>query len=419
MPNFNDSGHFDSLYGQVALEPEIADLASKPLVQRLRHVRLSNIDSLDMPGISSISRYEHALGTAYLCKQVGLNKTLSREERLLLEAAALIHDTALAPFGHLAEEALQYTKTGFNHEKQWALLLAGDDVSALGGVDLQLYLGHQSGLRQWVLRTFGSNIDLRLNELFELIRGRGRFGKVIAGDMDVDNLDNVTRIAFHMGLPVDRALPIRIVQSISGMAESGDILFSGSAVPDIKNWLELREVVYDHLMLSEADFSGKLMLLYSTVKAFEVGKFTLEDWKLTDIDYLGRLLSTGEKAIKETIQRWLLGEIWDLSPFLWLDGSLPSFSTLREFSMQVSRIIGREYFAYRIKDKRKRSVKIGLRYEGVVEFGEDPKRWLLGGGSPIRRAFTSGEAATIAGLSADFFDCGCYGHSRRAGASLF
>ena len=34
-----------------AFHDDIAALASKPIVQRLRHVRLSNIDSIDLPGI--------------------------------------------------------------------------------------------------------------------------------------------------------------------------------------------------------------------------------------------------------------------------------------------------------------------------------------------------------------------------------
>lgn len=55
---------FDPLYGNVEFEPAIADLASQPLVQRLRHIRLSNVDSSGLPGIANVSRYEHALGSS-------------------------------------------------------------------------------------------------------------------------------------------------------------------------------------------------------------------------------------------------------------------------------------------------------------------------------------------------------------------
>lgn len=57
MASLFEDSFFDALYGEVRMEPAIADLASRPLVQRLRHIRLSNIDSLASPGIAHISRY--------------------------------------------------------------------------------------------------------------------------------------------------------------------------------------------------------------------------------------------------------------------------------------------------------------------------------------------------------------------------
>src|SRR5881275_1181424 len=98
----------DALYGPINLDGAILDLIRQPIVQRLRHVRLSNIDSVCIPGISNISRYEHSLGVAFLASQVGFNSTLSTDDSLVLQAASLIHDSAITPFGHLAEEAYWY-----------------------------------------------------------------------------------------------------------------------------------------------------------------------------------------------------------------------------------------------------------------------------------------------------------------------
>src|SRR5690349_5656478 len=98
----------DPLYGELTLPKAIVQLLSKPIVQRLRHIRLSNIDSLDMPGIANISRYEHVVGTAYLLSQTGLFSKLDVETATWLQAAALLHDWAILPYGHLIEEASQY-----------------------------------------------------------------------------------------------------------------------------------------------------------------------------------------------------------------------------------------------------------------------------------------------------------------------
>jgi len=70
---------YDSLYGEVSLDSAIAELSRTPLMQRLRDVRLSNVDSIVMPGISNISRYEHSLGVAYVASRVAFAHTLSRE----------------------------------------------------------------------------------------------------------------------------------------------------------------------------------------------------------------------------------------------------------------------------------------------------------------------------------------------------
>ena len=419
MSKARNNTYLDVLYGDITFADEIGDLIYRPLLQRLRLIRLSNIDSLNMPGISGLSRFEHALGTAYLCTRVGFYHSLRLQEQLLLQAAALIHDTAISPFGHLAEEALQYVETGFNHERKWALLLGGDDPPDTGGIGLQLFLGRQSGLNEWILQTFGTDIHRPMNELFELISGRGTFGKLIAGDMDLDNLDNVTRIAYHMGLDCTGVSPVKLATLMSGVTPSGDLMFSPEAVPLIHTWLGLREAVYARLMLSETDFAGKVMLLYATVKAYEAGVFTLDDWKWNDLDYLTQLSSASDRIIRETTRRWMLGDVWDLSPLLWVEGPLPQLSKLKSFSELVSDRIGREYFAYRIKDKRKRHVRIFVDADGIVELGEDSSQWLLGGGSPTKRSFTATEAASINSVVQEFFGTQCFALGRTLEASLF
>src|ERR1700686_5031965 len=112
----------DPLYGEINLPKEILDLAGRPILQRLRHIRLSNIDSLSMPSIANISRYEHSLAVSFLSSRVSFGIGLDRDMSLALQAAALLHDTAIPPLGHLAEEALAYFASDFEHEKKWQRL---------------------------------------------------------------------------------------------------------------------------------------------------------------------------------------------------------------------------------------------------------------------------------------------------------
>src|SRR6266511_2702497 len=364
----------DSLYGEIELDAEIYDLMRCPLVQRLRYIRLSNIDSLSMPGIANISRYEHSIGVAYLASKVGFSHLLPRNDKLVIEAAGLIHDTAITPFGHLAEEALRYVSSDYDHEAKWSLLLGPESSDELGGVDLQLYLGRESGLRRWAYRTFERDAEHYLEKIFDAVKGTGDYGKCIATDIDLDNLDNVTRIAHHMGIEVDHNLPLLIASKMVQFTMNREIIFSDDSIDLIEQWLQLREKVYNCLMLSRDDFCGKAMLLFSS-----------------------------------------------LSELVWMHGKPPDFRQIYSFSEDISRMIGRTCFAYRIKDKRTRSLSLHLSSGKQVILGKDPSMWLLGVASPVRRNFSSDENNRIAEIASTFFSTIYLGTSTlsKRHASLF
>src|SRR3546814_688758 len=137
--------YLDALYGDVSFGPEISDLIHEPIVQRLRHVRLSNIDSIAMPGIANISRYEHVLGVAHLANQIGIRRKLPSFDHLALVAAALLHDWAITAFGHLVEEAFNYAGVNFHHEDKLNSILHGQPGGGdTLGVNLQIQIGSAS-----------------------------------------------------------------------------------------------------------------------------------------------------------------------------------------------------------------------------------------------------------------------------------
>jgi HD superfamily phosphohydrolase len=395
---------YDALYGEVILDETTADLVWRPLVQRLRQVRLSNIDSLDMPGVANISRFEHSLGVTHLASQVGFRLGLSRHDRIALQAAALIHDTAITPFGHLAEEASRYLSLDSDHEMKWSLLLAGEEPRELGGLDRQIFLGHTSGLRDWADKTFGGSGPEMLAKIIEAIQGRGMLGPCIAGKIDLDNLDNVVRIALHMGLRPDPDLPVRIAKAMSEISAAGEIVFRDEALPDIRAWIDTREQVYGRLMPSPLDFCGKLMLTYATVSALRAGLLHQTDWHLTDSGFIDRLLKAENVEAGETVKRWLLGDLWELADLMWMRGSTPPFTALEDFAAIVSERLRRRCFAYRIKDKRKRRVTAVIESGDRIVVGESSDRWLLGVGSPVHERFTRDDTRQISVVATQLFE---------------
>jgi len=407
----------DPLYGEQTLGESAEALARQPVIQRLRHVRLSNIDSVGMPGIANVSRYEHSVGTALLAAKVGFRTRLSSVEREILEAAALMHDSAIPPFGHLVEEAFAYVSAGVDHESRWSLIFANPGGHEVGGINLQIFLGRQAGIWSWAEKTFGNDAGTALAEILATSRGNGKFGKCICGDLDLDNLDNVVRAAFHMGIEVDRLLPVRIAEAMTDVDPRRGVVFRADAKSLIQTWLDVRKQVYGRFMLSRPDFVGKVMLIAATVEAYKRGLFTQRDWMLTDSAFLERLLAARHKEVSEPVANWLCGELWPLSELVWMDGQAPSYPPVYEFSQVLSKGLNRTCMAYAIKDKRFRALHFETSSGGAVDLGSATGRWLLGVCSSLRRCFGDVENKKIADYASKFFGTHCIGEADPWGTS--
>ena len=220
---------------------------------------------------------------------------------------------------------------------------------------------------------FGSEWSDRLGEIRADIAGSGRYGRCVAGSIDLDNLDNVSRIAYHMGLKVDRALPVTIARGTLDCTEADGLIFDAATMEYIERWLQLRREVYEHLMLSRVDFAGKVMLIYATITAYKQGLLEDRDWMLNDVAFLERLLSSKDAKIAETARRWLVGEEWNLSSLVWFAGSAPDYARVYEYSKLASDAMGRECLAYRITDKRTRLIEFSAALM-AREFDSDGRR---------------------------------------------
>jgi HD superfamily phosphohydrolase len=371
-----------------------------------------------MPGIANISRFEHSLGTAFLASQVGFSFALSDDDRNVLESAALLHDSAITPFGHLVEEAMSYIDSGFDHQEKWSLILSQVDESDLGGTNVQILLGRDSGLNAWASAHFGGDSFKMLQSILLAVNGKGPLGPCIAGTLDLDNLDNVVRIAYHMGLRPDPDLPLRIARAMRGVDSSGELIFEVGTHEDIRRWVAIRETVYEHLMPAPIDFCGKLMLMFATVEALKGSLIKPTEWVLTDSAFIHRLLSSENSAISETVKRWIVGEPWETSELFWLRGPCPSFSAVASFADDLSPLLDRKCFAYRIKDKRKRMLRVKWTDGNEFAIGETSDLWLLGIGSPVKKPFTAIDSRMILSLASKQFQAES-ADPRAEGAKLF
>ncbi len=184
----------DPLWNNIRLDPEALAVVDTPAVQRLRYVRQLGHAFLVYPGATH-SRFEHALGAYHLARRAlaQLEETAGsrpdRAELRTIKLAALLHDVGHYPFSHALEEA------GLpRHEELAARHLQAPELAA-------------------ALAAAGTSPD----SLLALIQGTSHapLAGLVAGSLDVDKLDYLSRDAWMCGVPYGVIDVDRLVTSLT------------------------------------------------------------------------------------------------------------------------------------------------------------------------------------------------------------
>ena len=90
------------------------------------------------------------------------------------------------------------------------------------------------------------------------VDGNGDFGPLISGSIDLDNIDNVYRLAYHIGLVRSGEVPLALASALS--IDHGNLVAPETAEPLLWDWFEVRRRLYNFLLLNPDEFSAKCML---------------------------------------------------------------------------------------------------------------------------------------------------------------
>lgn len=295
---------YDCLYGRQLLSEDDYKLILVPELQRLRYVRLSNIDSISLTGGSNISRYEHSLGTFFLARTwCRINSITGYKERCI-KKAALYHDICSAPFGHSFQYIFEDNDKNSSFEHQDLKKIRENGFLQEIDSGKELY-GRKYRIQNMIEPDELSDID-------DYINGKGDFGKLISSDIDFDNIDNVIRLSFHIGIlePGDFEIPLKIIQSM--MVQNQQVVFTENGLPFLKRWYEIRRKLYELLLTKWSDFSEKAMLTYALELCYANKSFTVSQWKETDSDLLQLLYkATGDdQEVSRIAERLLVGDLY-------------------------------------------------------------------------------------------------------------
>ena len=280
----------------MVFKKRITDCMLSPEMQRLREVRLGNINSLCITGSANINRFEHSVGTAYLAMvNIEANKrNFPSDLKDCFVLAALFHDLANGPFGHSYEYIVE--RQGFNPEKSIGDVIFRKKQGSHKSTDTceSFYLGLTNELSSILRKEETKEID-------RIVKGENeQCSKILNSEIDIDNIDNVYRMAFHMGIDINKKAPIELAKGI--VCRNGEIFFKNDVIPYLYDWYETRRKVYKLLLYNPQDFAAKCMLAEVMDYALESDSSRIE-WQFTDDELIRTFLNMKE-------------EIWDDAAFV-------------------------------------------------------------------------------------------------------
>ncbi|MFB6157151.1 MAG: HD domain-containing protein [Haloferacaceae archaeon] len=179
----------DSVHDHIEVGGVAETLLDTPAVQRLRRIRQLGTVGLVYPSANH-TRFEHSLGVYHLADRALASLGVEGRAAERVRAAALLHDVGHGPYSHNLEDLIQ-RKTGRYHDEV-------DDLLAGGAVG--------DALRDH---------DLDPDAVSALVRGEGRYGQLVSGELDVDRMDYLVRDAHHTGVPYGTIDHGRLVRELT------------------------------------------------------------------------------------------------------------------------------------------------------------------------------------------------------------
>lgn len=274
---------FDPLYGQFEIPGFLRCFVDTPEFQRLSSVRLLNFESIELSALSEVRRLSHTLGVLHLGSRVATLGFNNDEIKALL-FSILVHDVGTPPFAHTLEYEF-IRRYDLNHEEIALMVL--DAKHHTMNLDHQIFRDQSVALAREIEKTGQQHL------IRQILGQKHPLSAFIFGDIDLDNIDNVFRMAMMLGRSFDRQAPTQIVANLDVNVE-GKKIFPRSKDWLIIEWLECRRHSYRAILDTPRHRQNQAVFSRIVFEALEQDIVSREDWFLTDELLLNRLLSKRE-----------------------------------------------------------------------------------------------------------------------------
>lgn len=252
--------YYDPLYGRIELPALVVEMINRnEELIRLRSIGMMNFRSKSMLALSSITRLEHSVGITHLVN------VFSRKNRSVAAhlsdflTAALYHDISCASFGHSVEWAID-RHDNYDHETVGDWVASDDALSSVE--DKPIYLA-QDGLHRY---GFPDRYKLDL-DLINQIKSGAHTCVINSSGIDLDNIDNVSRMALYLGMLDDRNFPVRLVASMRLHTDQQHFVVDDTGFELVEEWLRTRSAVYREFIYSK-EYMGFEYLIFQLVRLY-------------------------------------------------------------------------------------------------------------------------------------------------------
>jgi HD superfamily phosphohydrolase len=235
----------DPVYGFITIDhPLILDIIAHPYYQRLRRIYQMAFAHLVYPGAVH-SRLHHSLGAYHLmCSALHELKSKGVEilphEELGARIAILLHDIGHGPYSHTLENELI---SDVNHE-------------AISIQIMKVLNEEFKGQLQTAIEIFTNKYPKKF--LYQLI----------AGQVDVDRMDYLTRDSFFTGVSEGVIGYDRILKMLT--VHDGQLMVEEKGIYSIEKFLVSRRLMYWQVYLHKTVLSAEMMLVNIIRRAKEL-----------------------------------------------------------------------------------------------------------------------------------------------------
>lgn len=244
----------DPVHGSIRVSGLVLDLLDTPEVQRLRRIKQLGLANLVFPGANH-ARFEHALGTAYLVAQFAHELELDEEDTDLLTAAAVLHDVGHAPYSHTLEYLMtEYLEEG--HMELTGNVLRGESSTCTPEETEKL-----EELKVPRIPEVLSDHNVDPGEVARLLLGEHEnayLGQLIHGDIDVDQMDYLSRDAHFTGVALGRIDIDRLKRTLE--VHNDQLTIQRKGVEAAEGLLTARALMYSSVYFHHTTRIAELML---------------------------------------------------------------------------------------------------------------------------------------------------------------